>query len=122
MGDQVAGEKADVFATCLTLDRLNPQEIFNMGQCAAAFKASGSIQVSDFVFKVLSQVLRLTPIGVEIDMFQLPLDDPVSHRVDIVPNDVTPDPVGLNQGDSAPHERIRNPESFKSIRLVIAVA
>ena len=51
-------------------------------------------------------------------MFDLLPNDPVSHGIDIEPGHITPDPVGLQEGNAAAHERIGHLGAGEAISLV----
>jgi hypothetical protein len=51
-------------------------------------------------------------------MLHLLTHNPVGHRVNVIADDVTPDPIGLQKRGAAPHERIAYPEALEVVGFV----
>jgi hypothetical protein len=106
LGHQGTRKKADGFLASLTGNGFDPEEIFDMGPGVPAFKTTGPIEVSDVLFQVPPQGVRLPTVGLEVDVLDLLLDDPVGHGIDIISDNIAPDAIGLNQRDPASHEGV----------------
>ena len=51
-------------------------------------------------------------------MFDLLLDDPIGHGVDVEPGDITAEPVGLYEWSAAAHEWIGDLDPLQTVCLV----
>ena len=55
-------------------------------------------------------------------MFDFLLNDPVGHRVDVESDNITAEPVGLNEWSAAAHEGIGDLDPFQAVCLVKGLA
>jgi hypothetical protein len=57
-------------------------------------------------------------ILIQVKMFDLLLNDPIGHGVDVETGDIATKPVSLYEGSAAAHERIGDLDPFQTVCLI----
>lgn len=115
LGQEIAGEEVKIFMAVGACLLFHPEKVFHMGLVGTAFQAAGAIQAADLFFQGLHQAGGGCAVRLQVQMFNLPVDDPPGHWVDVVPQHVAPHPIGFDQRGSAPHERVGNGDPLEVV-------
>jgi len=115
LSQEIAGEEVERFAATAAIVLLHPEEIFDMCLIGAALEASGAVESADLLLHGRHQPGGGSAIGGQVQVFDLPVNDPPCHGVDVISQHVAPDPVGLDERGSAPHERIGNGDPLEVV-------
>lgn len=115
LGQQVAGEKVEPFPAVAALVLFHPEEVFHVGMVGAALVAGGAVEWADLLFQRLHQAGSGSAVRPKVQVLNLPVNDPPRHGVDVVPQHITPHPVGLDEGRAATHEGVGDGEPIEVI-------
>jgi hypothetical protein len=115
LGEQVTGEEVKIFVAVRAFLLLDPEEVFHVGLVGSALEAGGAVQVADLLLKCLHQLGCGFSVFLQVQVFDLAVDDPPRHGVDVVAQHVAPHPISLDQRGSAPHEGVCDGDSLEVI-------
>ncbi|MCE5336564.1 MAG: hypothetical protein LLG06_18460, partial [Desulfobacteraceae bacterium] len=106
-GQQITREEiicGPTFRACLSF---NPQKIFDACRPAAGF-AGSHVKGADFPFQIGDNLVRVLFEGIKIKGCKRLPDDPEGHGIYVGADNAESQAVGLNDGSSASHKRVRN--------------
>jgi hypothetical protein len=104
VGDKIAGKQVYRVLASLTVDRLDPEEIFDRNIAISIEAAIGSVGRTNLDRQRLDERTGRPAIVVQIQMLDLLSNDPRCHGIDIETLHITSDPVCLEQRGPAAHE------------------
>jgi hypothetical protein len=118
---EIPGEQIEPFMTLRAGSCLDPEKIFCMGVGRSAERAAGPIEGTDLRLQGVPQCRRRIGIFLQIEVLDLPVDDPPGHGIDVVSEDVATGPVGFQERGAAAHEGIGDAASVEVVSFIKAV-
>ena len=101
---------------------LDPEKVLHLSVWVAVYNTSRLVELPDFLGECVADLVGRFAICDEIDMLDLLLNDPPSHRVDIETEHIASQAIGFQQGSPPPHERIGYDSSLEGVGLVETVS
>jgi hypothetical protein len=121
-GEQIIGEQINQRSAALARQRLNPEEVFDVGVFAPARLALGLVEPADVVQQRTTKHASSLKVLLQVQFSDLLSDDPPSHWIDIEAGYRAPDAIRLDQGGASTHERIEDSEVREGLAPVERLA
>jgi len=117
-GEKVTGKQVEFAPAAAAGLLFHPEEILDVRLLGAAFQTAGTVEWPDAFLQVMGELFRRGAIFGQVQVLDLPVHDPVCHRVDVVTGHVAAKTVRLDKRRAATHERIGDRDPLQVVRGV----
>jgi hypothetical protein len=108
-----SGEEVEFMTTTRTSAGLDPEEVLDVRVWRRTPEATGTIQPADLLLQNTGNTRSGLLVGPKIEILYCLTHDPIGHGIDVEANDITSNPIGLNERRAASHEGIGNPDPLE---------
>jgi hypothetical protein len=92
---EIAWKKVDILTTLMACLRFDPEKVFYVSIGCTTAQTGCSVERSYLVFKPGHKLVGGLAVGPEIKRSDLLVNDPVSHRIDVVADNITSKAIGF---------------------------
>jgi hypothetical protein len=121
-GKKISGKQVYLLSASTAFCDLYPKEIFDVRIITAANATTGTVEMAYLPFQLRPQQARGLHILRKIQVLNFLANNPVRHGIDVKPGHIAPEPVGLKDRCAAPHERVGDMATGKTVRRVKRLA